>query len=158
MQQFVPKLCLMTIYVFSEVIICYYLFVYLPFCGSGFKFSDITEREERKVKVCRKLPKREREKWCARFAFPLGGCCSAANQDCYSVLLFAWHWLQFLGSHKYQFSSLPFSVSALLESFQAGRCCQFGCWDYGGWVSTVPQINLATVHSTYIPIHFHLVS
>jgi len=52
----------MTIYVFSEVIICYYLFVYLPFCGSGFKFSDITEREERKVKVCRKLPKREREK------------------------------------------------------------------------------------------------
>jgi hypothetical protein len=39
-------------------IIFHYLFVYLPFCASDFKFSDIAKRErERKVQVCRKLPK-----------------------------------------------------------------------------------------------------
>jgi hypothetical protein len=156
-EQFIPKSCLITIHVFSEVIICYYLFVYLPFCASGFKFSDITERGERKAKVCRKLPKRERQKHCARFAFTLGGCCSAANQECYSVLLFVWHWLQFLGSHKYQFSSLPFSVSAFLERFQAGGEGWLPVWllRLWGWGSTVPQINLATLHSTSFPIHFH---
>jgi hypothetical protein len=111
----------MMVHVFSEVIIFYYLFVYLPFCASDFKFSDIAKRErERKVQICRTLPKREREKCCAGFAFTLSDCCSAASQYCYSVLLSVWHCFQSLGSHKYQFSSLPLSVSALLERFQAG--------------------------------------
>jgi amino acid transporter len=49
--------------VFCEVVIFYYLFVYLLSCASDFKFSDTAKRErERKVQIYRKLPKKERER------------------------------------------------------------------------------------------------
>ena len=54
------QIMLNEVHVFSEVTVFHYLFVYLPFCASDFKYSDIAKRERKKVKICLILPKRER--------------------------------------------------------------------------------------------------